>query len=132
MGQDALDGQGIDFLEEPFVAGGGFDDGGEFSEGLKPGLDRQFVSAEEPPALEDLSGLVDDAGGDSLFVEVDADEIHGDDPFVEAGSSFSEQHVYHASSTSPTRLDLLSHSFHPTRAAMSSAGAGRSRSPRPS
>jgi hypothetical protein len=35
------------------------------------------IAAHEAMALQDVAGLVYDAHDDSLFVEVDADEVHG-------------------------------------------------------
>jgi hypothetical protein len=48
-----------------------------------PGLasaDPGGVGAEQSPGLEHVSVLIDDASGESLFVEVDADVSHGSSP----------------------------------------------------
>src|SRR4051812_23593345 len=77
MGQDDAMGQRLNESDEPFVAGGGFDDGFELSQLLEEPSDGCFVGASQPLAPDNLTGWVHDADGDSLFVQVAAGVKHG-------------------------------------------------------
>jgi hypothetical protein len=80
VGQDDLVGQGLDPLDEPFVAGGRLDDRLERPEPAEEGDDALDVAAGEGAAGDDAEVLVEDAEDDGLLVEVDADVVHGGSP----------------------------------------------------
>jgi hypothetical protein len=77
MGQEDAASGGLDQPDEPFVTGGGFDDGLEFSEIFKEAADGLLVGTEQSRAFNELPGWVHDADGDSLFVQVAAGVKHG-------------------------------------------------------
>ena len=80
MGQDDPPGQRLDAFEQPVVAGGGLDDDLEGPEAGEEGDDAVDLDAGEAPGLEHGAVLIDDADGDRLLVEVDADGFHGSSP----------------------------------------------------
>jgi hypothetical protein len=75
--QDDAAGQRFDEANEPFIAGGGFDDRRALSERFEEPADRLFVGAHQTLAFDDLTGWVHDAEGDRLFVQVAAGIQHG-------------------------------------------------------
>jgi hypothetical protein len=77
VGQHQPLGQRLQPLPQPLVAGGRLDDRLERSQAGEEGLDLVRLGTGEGLALQDLPLLVADAQGDTLLVEVDADEVHG-------------------------------------------------------
>src|SRR5439155_23457959 len=80
--------------KQPFVTGRGLDHGMKPPEPAEVVHDGLGSRAAKPLVIDLLPLLVDDTNADSLFVEVDADVIHGGSPFVETRVE-THNPVYH-------------------------------------
>src|SRR5207245_180273 len=99
VGQDQAVGEGLQELPEPLVAGGGLDDGLEGAEPGEEGDDALGVGTEELFAVEYEALLVEDTDGDSLFVEVDADVVHGDLLLWKVDVAENSRHIWFTTDT---------------------------------
>ena len=78
MSEQHLLGQRFDEPPEPFLTGRRFDDSPTLSPVFKERMDAAVVPARQTFALQHRSLLIANTKTDRLFVEVDADEFHGD------------------------------------------------------
>jgi hypothetical protein len=78
MSQDHPGGEGFDELDQPFVAGGGFNDGLERAEFVKEVSDGLDVRAQKAFGDEDISIAIDHADEQRSLVKVNAGELHGE------------------------------------------------------